>query len=194
MTSTITAPGVILGRCNPYGAETGGPKRILGGLYGPNSARTEGMHLPENVEQGEWACDQPAVIRCRMVCQHGHRGQVMELCSWHDDTVWHGEMVAGALRQVSSKVRQRGHFEEIQRRQSGSCPACLFPPPYADLAKEIQAWQAQLTQHWIAGPRSWHSPAAQQLRQHVDDAGQMMDLARAQGIIHNCPLTLVPVS
>lgn len=188
------APAVLLGRCNPYGAETGGPKRVLGGLYGPNSARTEGMHLPENVEQGEWACDQPAVIRCRMVCEHGHRGQVMELCSWHDVTVNSGEMVAGTFRTTSRTERQRGHFEEIQRRQSGSCPACLFPPPYAELAKEIQSWQATLTQHWVAGPRAWHSPEAVRLRQAVDDAGKMMDAARAQGIIHNCPLTLVPVS
>jgi hypothetical protein len=190
----ISAPAIILGRCDPYGAESGGPKRVLGGLYGPNSARTEGMHLPENVEQGEWACDQPAVIRCRMICRHGHKGQVMNLCSWHDVTVNSGEMVAGTFRTISRTERQRGHFEEIQRRQAGSCPACLFPPPYAELAKEIQAWQATLTGHWVAGPRAWHSPEAARLRQQVDDAGKMMDLARAQGIIHNCPLTLIPVS
>jgi len=194
MSSALAAPGIKLGRCDPYGAESGGPRRVLGGLYGPNSARTEGMHLPENVEQGEWACDQPAVIRCRMVCGHGHTGQVMQLCSWHDDTVYHGEMVAGTIRRVSGTVRQRGHFEEIQRRQSGSCPACLFPPPYAELAREIMGWQAELTAHFMAGKRSWYSPAAVTLRQRVDDAGQMMDLARQQGIIHNCPLTLVPVS
>lgn len=191
---SLSAPGVLLGRCNPYGAETGGPKRILGGLYGPGSARTPDMHLPENVEQGEWACERRAEVRCRMVCEHGHRGQVMELCSWHDDTVYHGEMVAGVLRQVSSPVRQHGHFEEIQRRQAGSCPACLFPPPYAELAKEVQAWQATLTGYWVRGPRAWHSPAAQALRTRVDDAGLLMDQARAAGIIHNCPLTLVPVS
>jgi hypothetical protein len=46
----------------------------------------------------------------------------------------------------------------------------------------------------VQGRRSWYSPAAVTLRQRVDDAGQMMDAARAAGIIHNCPLTLVPVS
>lgn len=189
-----SAPAVLLGRCNPYGAETGGPKRLLGGMYGPGSARTEGMQLPENVAQGEWACDQPAVIRCRMTCVHGHRGQVIELCSWHDDTVYHSEMVAGVLRRVSATHRQHGHFEEIQKRQADSCPACLFPPPYAELAREVMAWQQQLTAYWAAGPRQWRSEAAQLLRTRVDDAGQLMDLARAAGVIHNCPLTLVPVS
>lgn len=194
MASALAAPGVVLGRCNPYGAETGGPRHVLGGLYGPGSARTPDMHLPENVEQGEWACTRRADIRCRMHCKCGHRGQVMDLCSWHEDTTYHGEMVAGVLRQVSGKVRQHGHFEEIQKRQSGSCPACLFPPPYADLAKEVQAWQATLTTYWIAGPRQWLSPHAQTLRTRIDDAGKLMDQARAAGIIHNCPLTLIPVS
>lgn len=188
------APAVLLGRCNPYGAESGGPRHVLGGMYGPGSARTEGMQLPEHVAQGEWACDQPAVVRCRMVCVCEHKGQVMQLCSWRDDTVYHSEMVAGVLRRVSSSTRQRGHFEEIQRRQAGSCPACLFPPPYAELAKEIQAWQQTLTGYWVAGQRVWHSEAAQLLRTRVDDAGKLMDQARAAGIIHNCPLTLIPVS
>lgn len=192
MTAALTAPGVVLGRCNPYGAETGGPRRILGGLYGPRSAQTPDMHLPQNVAEGEWACQRRADVRCRMVCKCLHRGQVMELCSWHDDKVYSGEMTAGVLRQVSRTVRQHGHFEEIQRRQSGSCPACLFPPPYAELAKEVQAWQAQLTDLWLS--RRWHSAAAQLLRTRVDDAGQLMDQARAAGIIHNCPLTLIPVS
>jgi hypothetical protein len=163
-------------------------------MYGPGSARTDDMHLPDNVAEGEWSCPRRADVRCRMVCRHGHRGQVMELCSWHDDTVYGGEMVAGVLRQVSRTVRQHGHFEEIQKRQSGSCPACLFPPPYADLAKEVMAWQAELTRYWAGGARHWLTPAAQELRTRVDDAGKLMDLARAQGIIHNCPLTLVPVS
>lgn len=190
--AVITAPGVILGRCNPYGAESGGPKRVLGGLYGPGSARTDDMHLPENVAQGEWACTRRADVRCRMVCRCQHRGQVMELCSYQDDTVYHGEFVAGTTRQVSETVKTRGHYEEIQRRQSGSCPACLFPPPYAELAKDVQRWQADLSVFWLAN--RWRSPAAQSLRTRIDDAGKLMDMARAAGIIHNCPLTLVPVS
>lgn len=189
--SVISAPGIVLGRCNPYGAESGGPRRVLGGMYGPGSARTPGMHLPENVEQGEWACTRRADVRCRMVCEHGHTGQVMELCSWHDDIVWHGEAVAGTVRQVRETVRSHGHYEEIQRRQAGSCPRCLFPRPYDELAREVMAWQRALTAYW---PGNWRHPDAVAMRQKIDDAGKMMDLARDQGIIHNCPLTLVPVS
>jgi hypothetical protein len=189
----ISAPaGILLGRCNPYGAETGGPKRLLGGMYGPGSARTEGMSLPANVEQGEWACTRRADVRCRMVCEHGHTGQVMELCSWHDDKVFGGEMVAGVLRQVSRTERQRGHFEEIQKRQSGSCPKCLFPAPYDELAREVMAWQRQLIPYFQAN--RWRTMEAQAIRTKIDDAGQLMDMARGQGIIHNCPMTLVPVS
>lgn len=195
MSSLLTAaaaPGVVLGRCNVYGAETGGPKHVLGGMYGPGSARTPGMQLPDNVAQGEWVCERRADVRVRMVCVCGHRGQVMELCSWGEDRVYHGEVVAGVTRQVSEMVRVRGHLQEVQRRQSGSCPACLFPSPYAELAKEIQAWQAQMSQLNAVG--LWRTPQAQALRTRVEDACQMMDLARAAGIIHNCPLTLVPVS
>lgn len=188
------APAVILGRCNPYGAETGGPKRVLGGLYGAASARTEGMHLPENVAQGEWVCHNPATVRCRMICRCQHRGNVIDLCSWHDEITYRGDFVAGITRQISETVKVRGHFEEIQRRQSGSCPACLFPGDFAALAREIMGWQATLTNYWIAGPREWRTPHAQSLRQQIDDAGKKMDEARARGIIHNCPLTLVPVS
>jgi len=189
--SVLSAPGVILGRCNPYGAESGGPRRLLGGMYGPGSARTEGMSLPENVEQGEWACTRRADVRCRMVCAHGHTGQVMELCSWHDDKVYSGELVAGVLRQVSRTERQRGHFEEIQKRQAGCCPRCLFPHPYDELAREVMAWQRQLTAYW---PNRWRTAAAQEIRTRIDDAGKLMDMARDAGIIHNCPMTLVPVS
>ena len=181
---------LVGGRCNPYGAESGGPRHVLGGLSGPGSARTEGMHLPEAVAQGEWACSNRAEVRCRMYCRCGHKGQVMELCSWHDETVFSAEFVAGTTRQVSKTVRTRGHFEEIQRRQSALCPACAYPPPFAELAKEVQGWQAVLGQYWAAGPRAWLTPGAQSLRTRIDDAGKLMDQAIKAGIIHQCPLTL----
>jgi hypothetical protein len=184
--------GILLGRCNPYGAETGGPRRVLGGLYGPGSAATPGMDLPASVAQGEWPCARAAEVRCRMWCRCGHKGQLMALCSWHDEPVMRSEMVARAIRVIRGTTRQHGHFEEIQRRQSGSCPACLFPPPYAELMREVQGWQAQLSGYWQAG--LWGDPAAASLRTRIDDAGKLMDLARAQGTIHNCPLTLKAVS
>jgi len=117
----------------------------------------------------------------------------MALCSWHDEDTGHSEMTAGGIRWVRETVRRRGHFEEIQRRQAGSCPACLFPAPYAELMKEIQGWQNSLA-FFAADPRDWHSAPAEALRTRIDDAGKLMDAAIAAGIIHNCPLILVPVS
>jgi hypothetical protein len=190
------AATLLLGRCNPYGAETGGPRRVLGGLYGPGSARTPGMGLPQSVEQGEWPCDQQAAVRCRMWCQCGHKGQVMQLCSWHDDTRITSELVAGVTRQVRSPIRVRGHFEEIQRRQSGSCPACLWPPPYGELQREVQGWQAEMHAIYSAGAwdRGQFRERRMVLQTQVTDAGLLMDAAIAAGIIHNCPLTLKAVS
>lgn len=195
-TRTTRAPAVTLGRCNPYGAETGGPRRILGGLHGPASARLpdapEYAGIPASVMQGEWACTQPAAVRCRMICACGHRGQVMALCSWHDEDNWRGEYAAGALRQVRETVRVRGHFEEIQRRQSGSCPRCLFPSDYAALYKQVQAWERELGMLYVV--QQWRSVRGQMLRQAIEDAGRQFDEGRELGVIHNCPLTLVPVS
>lgn len=203
------APAVNLGRCNPYGAETGGPRRVLGGLYGPRSATTPDAGLPENVAQGEWRCQQAAVVRCRMVCRCGHHGQVMRLCSWHDEPEYHGEYVAGKVRRVAGTIRVRGHYEEIQRRQSGTCPRCVFPSPglhlevggrsfvhmgvdYAALHKDIES-MAYLLAIEVAGGRG-HGPRAAELLRKAEDACLVMDQGRALGIIHNCPLTLEPVS
>lgn len=188
----MTAATLIQGRCNPYGAETGGPKRVLGGLHGPASARTPGMNLPDSIEQGEWPCKNRAAIRCRAICRCSHQGQVMQLCSWHDEPGGHTEIVAGVTRWVSETVRVRGHYEEFTRRQAGLCPRCAWPPPYAELHREIGQWQAEMYQLFTAG--LWKSPRARVLKTQVIDAGLLMDAARKQGIIHQCPLTLVPVS
>lgn len=187
-----TPGGLLLGRCNPYGAETGGPKRILGGLHGPRSAETPGMDLPESVAQGEWPCKQPAVVRCRMVCRCDHRGQVMELCSWHDEDNWRAEYVAGTFRQIRETIRVRGHFEEIQRRQAGLCPRCAFPGDYAALYHAVNQWQAELQGCFARG--TWHGPRAAALRQQVQDACAQFDAGRELGVIHNCGLTLVAES
>lgn len=193
---TTRAPAVNLGYCNPYGAETGGPQRVLGGLHGPASAATPGMGLPPAVAQGEWACANRAQIRCRMICACGHTGQVMALCSWHDETNYRGEMVAGTLRQVSETLRVRGHFEEIQRRQSDTCPRCILPSgdgyDYAALYREHREWGNELGMLQAAG--MWRSPRAAMIRQRLEDIGKEMDQGIALGRIHKCPLTLTPIS
>lgn len=187
---------LLKARCNPYGAESGGPRRVLGGLYGSRSAAAPGLGLPAAVEQGEWACEQPAEVRCRMICRCGHTGQIMELCSWHDEVSYHGEAgPGGKIRQVRGTIRQRGHFEEIQRRQSELCPRCAWPTgngwDFAALQKAVQAWQAELSAYW---PHRWRHPRAQEIRQCLETASELFDEGRRTGVIHNCPMKLVPVS
>jgi hypothetical protein len=63
-------------RCNPYGHEDGGPRHLLGGLYGP-----------EYEGKNKWHCPNLADRRARMECKCGHRGQPMDLCQDH-----HGEI------------------------------------------------------------------------------------------------------
>jgi hypothetical protein len=190
-------------RCSPYGAETGGPRHLMGGLYGPKSARTPDMQLPQNVAEGEWSCDQPAQVTVRMTCKHGHRGQPMNLCSYHDETTYSGEFHAGQIRQVKGSRRVPGHLEEIARRQAGFCPPCGFPDArsagnhvdYAALQKEWEGIGKSLWELYYGGdPRAWYGGLGQVLRQRREDIGLMFDEGRQLGIIHNCPLTLVPVS
>ena len=199
-------PAVLQRRCNPYGAESGGPRRVLGGLYGPRSAESApDLDLPLNVTQGEWSCDVPAEVRCRMTCRCGHRGQVMELCSWHDTVSHTGRMVAGRFEAETVNGRSRGHFEEIQRRQAGSCPRCLYPDArqsgngtdYAALQKEWDAAGHVLQAMWEASGfnmRIFHDPIAMSYQQRREDIGRAFDEARALGIVHNCPLELRQVS
>lgn len=73
----MTAAGgvaVLMGRCNPFGHETGGPRRLLGGMYGP-----------EHEGRIKWECHNDAEVRVRMMCvgPARHRGQIMKLCRPH---------------------------------------------------------------------------------------------------------------
>jgi hypothetical protein len=56
--------------CNPYGVETGGAARLLGGL-----SSSKPFH--------QWACKTRAIGHFRMTCEHGHKGQMMPLCDMH---------------------------------------------------------------------------------------------------------------
>jgi len=188
---------LLLERCNPYGAETGGPRRVMGGLYGPGSARTLDDTLPENVQQGEWVCPQQAQVHAFLICAHEHKGPVMALCSWHEEIVEHAEMVAGTTRKVADVVKVRGHYEEIQRRQAGACVRCLYPsvPGGRDFAaehKQIEAIQGQLA--YLNDVGAWYSARAQGLRQRIEDIVATFDEANARGIIHRCPMRLIQVS
>jgi hypothetical protein len=176
-------PAVLIGRCSPYGAETGGPRHVLGGLYGPNSARTPDMHLPASVEQGEWPCTRPAEVRCRMECACGHTGQIMQLCSWHDEETWHADRVAGSFRRERGIIKVRGHFEEIQRRQAGACPKCMWPGPFAALHKETDRLAYDLALEYASNGGSLRTPRALAIIQKSEGIGARFDAARVQ----RCP-------
>ena len=186
------AATLLLERCNPYGAETGGPQRVMGGLHGPGSAATPDETLPVNIQQGEWLCPQQAQVRVFMECRCGHRGRVMALCSWHDEYTVHAEMVGSTTRKVRELVRVRGHYEEIQRRQAGACTRCLYPGRYAADYKTIEAWQGELA--YLRDMGAWYSARAETVRGKIEDMVKQFDLGNASGEIHRCPMRLVPVS
>jgi hypothetical protein len=190
--TTLAAPFVNLGFCNPYGAETGGPRHVMGGLHGPQSATTPDMGLPVNVEQGEWACPNRAEVRAYPECRCGHKGQPMNLCSWHEETTWHGEMVGQTYRRVKSAVRVRGHFEEMQRRMLGACLRCMYPGQYAEWYKALYAVQGELAA--LRDHRLWHSDMAERKRQQIEDIVAKFDEGNAAGTIHRCPMRLIAVS
>ena len=186
---------LIGGRCDPYGAESGGPRRVMGGLHGPNSARIDTDDvpgLPDAVKQGEWACANRAEVRVRMVCRCQHVGEVMQLCSWHDEESWGGEYVAGRIRPVKTVRRVHGHYEEISRRQAGACIRCLFPGQYAAYYKEMFAWQQELA--FLRDAGMWYTGRAASVRQKIEDIVSTFDQGNSDGTIHRCPMTLVPVS
>lgn len=186
------AATLLLERCDPYGAESGGPRHVMGGLHGPGSARTPDDTLPLNVQQGEWLCPQQAQVRVRMTCRCGHTGRVMALCSWHDEITQTAEIVAGQVRQVRGLVRVRGHYEEIQRRQAGACIRCLYPGRFAADYKSIEAWQGELA--YLRDLGLWWSPQAVRARQKIEDIVAGFDEGNRTGEIHRCPMRLVPVS
>jgi hypothetical protein len=192
----LMAGTLLLERCNPYGAETGGPRRVMAGLYGPGSAVTPGMDLPANVAQGEWRCPQQAQVRVRMTCLCGHTGRVMNLCSWHEEFSERGEMVAGVIRKIREPILVRGHMEEIQRRQSSGCVRCMYPSgngyDFAAAHKAIEAYQNQLG--YLNEMSMWRSRQAADLRQKIEDMVKSFDSGIARGLIHRCPMRLVPVS
>jgi hypothetical protein len=57
--------------CNIFGDDINGARRFLGNLKDAKNVRHQ------------WYCPTKAVGRFRMVCAHGHHGQIMDLCMKH---------------------------------------------------------------------------------------------------------------
>lgn len=64
--------GVLVRRCDPFGHESGGPRRLEGGFYGPEAL---GPHM--------WHCQARADARYRYTCRCGHQGPAQWLCNGH---------------------------------------------------------------------------------------------------------------
>jgi hypothetical protein len=65
--------GLLTGWCNAYGAENPGGPVPAGGL----------ITDPVSESAGQQHCGNRAAHRFVWVCQHGHRGQPVELCERH---------------------------------------------------------------------------------------------------------------
>src|ERR1700722_7657723 len=93
------------GRCNFSGHETGGPKHLLGGMFGP-----------EHEGPQKWICENPATHRVRMVCTlNGCTGEPMAICDEH-----HWQMqyrMAGMCTRCAYPPEARGWQEEITNAQ-----------------------------------------------------------------------------
>lgn len=147
--------GFSVGRCDPYGHESGGPRHLLGGMYGP---QFEG--------ERKWFCENPATIRARMMCPYGHKGQEMKLC--------------------------QAHAIEIQKRQSGLCPPCAWPPEALQWHEVIETLQNEL--QFLSMIGRWETGEARLKRAGVESAANRMTELYQNGTIKNSPLTLTEVS
>jgi hypothetical protein len=100
------SPAVITRRCNPYGHESGGPRHLLGGVYGP---QYEGQY--------HWVCESPATHRVRMHCVlYGHSGPVMEICDQHHAEIQKRQ--AGLCTRCAYPPEARSCQEEIEAAQA----------------------------------------------------------------------------
>ena len=100
--------------CNAYGAENrGGVGTPFGGL----------LDNPVTVQP---VCKQPAVHRFRWVCEHGHRGPIVDLCDWH-----HGEFM-GLARAYSTQLGAAIPIPWNAKRNVQSCPRCAALAPECD--------------------------------------------------------------
>jgi hypothetical protein len=163
-------PAILQVRCDPYGRESGGPKRLLGGVYGPEF---EGNH--------KWGCERVAVGRYRMTCRCGHVGQVMPLCG------------PGLTKDPQGiDYFHPGHVAEFSKRASEMCPKCMFPPEarmWQEVADRSQSELVTLESISYIGSPQWRM-----LKAKVADASARLDELNASGRIHKCHLTLTEIS
>jgi hypothetical protein len=154
---------IVTARCNPFGHETGGPKHLMGGVY---DASYEGPQ--------KWHCENPAAVRARMMCERGHKGQVMNLC--------------------------RSHAIEIQRRQSDLCPPCAWPEAAVQLNEAMNFVQREISALIQEGSAFINQGAIvrasemQALTKQLEGYQERMTELYRSGVIQKNPLTLTEIS
>jgi hypothetical protein len=165
--------GLLTARCDPYGAES--QISLLGGIYGPEHVGRIMWHCPNRADAGRFrmictggtyggrAAADGGIVPAYL-CEGGHRGVVMPLCT--------------------------DHRKSIARRQAELCPACAFPPGVRDVAAALQARQADMHNAFTAGL----IVAAAKLGAAVEQLQAEMNDYSLRGIVHRCPLRLVEVS
>jgi len=132
--------------------------------YGAESAirLLGGLYDQTHLGKHMWYCPNRADAgRYRMQCPHGHHGDIMPLCT--------------------------GHRVEMQRRQSGLCTRCAYPPEAIAIEMAIRAAQADLQR-----ARTRQDVARLQLQ--IEDHGHHMTEMSERGIIVRVPLRLIEVS
>lgn len=107
-------------RCNAYGAE-----RQVTQPYGGLS--------PGRIESQPY-CTAPAAHRFRWCCEHGHRGEIIELCEWHW-AEFSGQRVARFEGGQGSMREHNGQVMVIpwnMRRDVQVCYRCAAEAPECD--------------------------------------------------------------
>ena len=166
--------GLVVGRCDPYGAEPGPGISLLGGMF-PQS----------QVGRIMWHCSKPAEARYRMICTGGDYGERVgadggQLPAYH---------CPGGHRGQPMRLC-RDHRISIARRQAGLCPACAFPAEAREVIEAAERCQAAMA---AAFARSEYAALAQ-LQSDCESLTARSTELSTQGIIHRCPLRLIEVS
>lgn len=137
--------GYLGTRCDPYGHESGGPQRLLGGMYGP-----------EHEGPQKWFCENPATHRVRMHCTlFGHTGPVMVLCDSHHAEIQRRQAdlcTRCAYPPDARSVQERieGAQAELQRLLQSEGRAWLDPKCSA-ARREIEAGRVRMDELWQSG-------------------------------------------
>ena len=198
MTSPAAA-AVLVTRCDAFGAETGGPRHLLGGLYGPEA------NGPKH-----WYCKNPMDGRYTMSCAHAHKGLPQNLC--HEHVYMIRKRMSGICPPCVSPPAAREITEAMQRVQAGAVPRLDALVTRGGTELDVATLSMQMeSELWVLQERMNEL----QLGHAQPELARLVDKAVAQlgntgdrgeqllwdlngkiraGIIHRCHLRLTEIS